>query len=617
MTKTKTVTTGQMLDEQLASLQSQITGLRTDFDAHVADGETPIEPPEPPVDPEEPDGEMVPRPIGLDYIVPGYDRPEVPVNALEWSVESFATIGEAIAEARLLGVALHVDVPGEYDIDPSNKLPKGIFGVEGVIFNFTSSISSGTPCGFYLVDQDCQIVGIEFRAFGTVVGMSTRSRSVERGYEQPWDIHGSRRSAYGTLRCVDKGTVVSGSTMGVGVPLDYTVYPESLETVGPALWISDCVFRNCELPYFAWSDMIGIGRIDFHRNVLRGTGGGFAPEGSWWTEVCAVNNDWADCEVPSGLKASRYSTFANLGTNATLDVDVAKQVVHVVNNEARNITCLVASDGTNAAVFLDARQVTPTDIFHPDDPFTWSCSAQCSFNKIVRVLGIRGQEDSNALYGKTRSMLIERNEIEDCGSHWYSDSADGAEATGTEFKQTGNMDGKPAGAALVFRGNIFRDMPPKDKNRKMQSVQGTNDIGLRLWIIGNEYIRCHITQTEGNVPAVVRHYGNAPEIRIMCNTYRDCDVDSPAALIGLHSLSGSPGPNSEISNNTAYSGDHESYTGARELIKSSSSMSGAKVGLNQLIGPDGTAYPMTANFGSSDGVVERSYQPPLVSVDAV
>lgn len=611
MTKTKTVTTGQMLDEQLASLQSQITTLRTDFDAHVADGETPIEPPEPPIDPEEPDGEMVPRPIGLDYVVPGYDRPGVPDDALPWSEENFATIGEAIEAARLADTALFVDVPGEYDIDPGNKLPWGIYGVDGVIFNFTSSISSGTPCGFYLVDRSCEIVGIEFRNFGTVVGMSTRSRSVERGYEQPWDIHGSRRSAYGTGRCIDANSNFSGTK--VGVPLDYTVYPETLETVGPALWISDCVFRNCELPYFAWSDCIGIGRVDFHRNVLRGTGGGFAPEGSWWTEVHAVNNDWGDCEIPSGLKASRFSTFANLGTNATLDVDVSDQVVQIFNNEAKNITCLVASDGTNAAVFLDARQCTPTEIVNGDDPFTWSCSCECSFNKIVGVKGTRGQEDSNALYGKTRSMLIEGNWIEDCGSRWYSDGADGAEASGSEFKQTGNMAGAPAGAALVFRGNTFKNMPPKDKNTKVQAVQGTNDIALRLWIIGNEYIGDHITQTSGNVPALIRHYGNAPEIRIMCNIFRDCNVVSPAALIGFHSVSGSPGAKSEISNNTAY-GD---YTTARELIKSSSSMSGAKVGLNQLIGPDGTAYSMTANFGSSDGVVERSYAFPTVPADSV
>lgn len=587
---------------------------------NIVAGAAPIEPPIEPIEPP-PTGEMIPRPIGLDYLVPGYERPEVPDNAILWSWGEFLDLEGAVEAAWANDLPLYLDVPMEFAGDfRSMELPPAIFGVEGVVIRNTGSIGSGTPCGFYLVDGDAVIVGIEFVDFGTVFGMSTRSMSIERGYECAWDIHGSRRSAYGTLRCIDKGTTVSGDSEGVGVPLDYDVYPESTETVGPAIWISDCVFRDCENVLFEWSDCIGIGPINFHRNRLIGTYGGFSPEGSWWTEVHAVNNTWCDCtedtgrEIPGGVKASRFSTFANLGTNAGIDVDVARQVVQIFNNEAYSIHCTVNSDGTNAAVFLDARQCTPTEIINPDDPFTWSCTAECSFNRIIRVLGIRGQEDSNALYGKTRSMLIQRNWIEECGSYYYAEGSgtDGAEATGTEFKQTANMEGQPDGAALVFRGNFFKDMPPKDQNPKLQAVMGTNDIQLRLWIIGNTFIGCDISQTEGNVPALIRHYGHSPEILVMCNVFDECDVDSPAALIGMHSCSGSPGERSEISNNVAY-GD---YSGDRQLIYSSSSMSGAKVGLNRLVDSNGDSYAMTANFGEADGVVERVYLPPMVPVVA-
>jgi len=594
----------------------------TDQFNFVAAGSPPVEPPiEPPIEPiDPPPGEtiIIDRPHGLDYMVPGYEAPEVPDDAIRWS-DSKLALPAAIDAARSAGKALHLDLAHEFVGDfRSLKLPRGLFGVDGVIIRNTGRIESATPCGLYLVDGDAEIVGIEFVNFGTVFGMSTRSMSVARGYAAPWDIHGSRRSAYGTGRCIDANSDFSGTK--VGVPLDYTRYPESLDTTGPGIWISDCTFRNCENVLFEWSDCIGIGPINFHRNLLIGTYGGFAPEGSWWTEVHAVNNQWGGCtaetgrEIPSGLKASRFSTFANLGTNATLDVDVSKQVVQILNNEAEKIHCLVNSDGTNAAVFMDARQVTPTEITNPDDPFNGMCSAECSFNRIIDVLGLRGQEDSNAIYGKTRSMLVEGNLVRKCGSFWYADGSatDGAESTGTEFKETGNMSNSPPGAALVLRGNTFEDMPPKDRNTKMQSVMGTNDITLRLWIIGNIFIRDHITNTLGNVPALVRHYGNSPEIRIMCNEYRDCNVVSPASLIGLHSLSGSPGARSEISNNTA----HGDYSGNRQMIYSSSGMSGAKVGLNKLIG-DGGTYAMTANFGSAEGVIERTYKKRTVEVPAV
>ena len=574
----------------------------------------PIDPPITPVDPP-PTGAMIPRPKGLDYIVPGFDPPEIPHDALRWSNLDADTLQEAINEARDLDVALHLDQPHEFVGDfRSLKLPQGLYGSPGVIIHNTGNIDSATPCGFYLVDGDCEVTDIEFQDFGTVFGMSTRSQSQNRGYPEPWDIHGSRRSAYGTGRCIDANSDFSGSKSGV--PLDYTVYPETLDTIGPDLWISNCTFRDCENVYLAWSDGIGIGTFNFHRNKLIGTYGGFSLEGSWWTECYAVNNQWFDCtaqtgrEIPSGLKASRFSTVANLGTNATIDVDVTDQIVQIFNNEARDIHATVNSDGTNAGVFMDARQVTPTEITNADDEFTWSCTCECSFNKIVGILGIRGQEDSNALYGKTRSMLIEGNYIERCGSYYYSEgSGDGAEATGTEFKQTGNMENSPLNAALVFRGNEFVDMPPKDKNVKMQAVQGTNDIGIPLWIIGNKYVRCHITQTSGNVPAVVRHYGNTPELKIMCNVFEDCNVITPAALIGFHALEGNPGPNSEISNNIAY-GD---YSGSKQLIYSSSGMSGAKLGLNSLVDNESnTIYAMTANFGSPTDVPERKYTYPTV-----
>jgi hypothetical protein len=578
---------------------------------NVLASSSPTQPPEPEPGP----GETIERPIGLEYMVPGYERPEVPDNAIVWSEGEYEELEDAVEAAWLNDLPLYLDVPMEFSGDfGSMELPVGLFGVEGVIIRNTGGIGSGTPCGFYLIDGDSTIVGIEFIGFGTVFGMSTRSMSVERGYELPWDIHGSRRSSYGTLRCIDAGTVVSGDTKGVGLPLDYSVYPETTVTTGPAIWISDCKFTDCESVLFEWSDCIGIGRIDFHRNILTGTFGGFSPEGSWWTEVHAVNNVWRDCiddrEIPGGLKASRFSTFANLGTNAGIDVDVSRQVVQIFNNEASNIHCLVASDGTNAAVFLDARQCTPTEITNPDDPFTWWCTAECSFNRISDVLGIRGQEDSNAIYGKTRGFLVERNHIKNCGSHYYSEgSGDGAEATGTEFKQTANMEGQPEGAALVFRGNIFEDMPPKDKNKKLQAVMGTNDIGLRLWVIGNIFIRDHISNAEGNVPALIRHFGHALELKIMCNEFHECEIAEPASLIGFHAVEGNPGPNSEISNNTAYGAYDENTL----LIYSSSGLSGAKVGLNMLVNDDDDmTYVMTANFGSPDGVIPRAYEPPTV-----
>jgi hypothetical protein len=124
-------------------------------------------------------------------------------------------------------------------------------------------------------------------------------------------------------------------------------------------------------------------------------------------------------------------------------------------------------------------------------------------------------------------------------------------------------------------------------------------------------IRCHISNTLGNVPALIRHFGYALELKIMCNQFFECEIADPASLIGLHSVEGNPGPNSEISNNVAYG----NYSEDRQLIYSSSGMSGAKVGLNTLFN-NGSSYAMKASFGSSDGVIERVYLPPTVEVPA-
>jgi hypothetical protein len=592
-----------------------------------------------------PSGPGTPRPHGLDYTVTTYGdaydyTTDVPADHVKWSTgngggafaNTAAGMTAALNAARAANKPLYLDVVQTYSGEhKSNKLPIGLYGRPGVIVNYVhptgAAINTGTPCMAYLHDRPCTIKGIEFRNFGTVFGMATRSRSIERGLSTtPWGEIGSRRSAYGTRRCIELGTAMdqSNPTAGVGVPLDYTVYPQSRATVGPAIWISDCIFTNCENVYFGWSNMIGHGRVDFHRNILEGTYGGVAPETSWWTELHAVNNVWRNCKgaraIPAFPKASRFHTLFMTSTNSVLDVDVSDQVVQILNNEAYDIDDAINSDGTNAAVFSDIRQCTPSSI-SGTDPFTMTMSAEVSYNRIIRVLGIAGQEDSNAFYGKTRGMLLEGNYVEECGSYWISNTAvsgivpDGPEAGGAEFKETGNMPARPVGTALIFRGNQWVDMPPKQGN-VVNSVLGTNDARIPVIVIGDEFIRCHIISTLGNRPSILRHFGNADYYSVMCCRFYDCDVPDPASLIGLHG-NGQTGSLCEFSNNKAFSGPNETYSATRQMTKATNSITGAKVGLNLLYSgtseaSPGTSYAWTTNFGSATGVVAKTYTRPTV-----
>lgn len=602
----------------------------------------------------------IPRPYGLDYTVPGYGKvynylTDVPVPHMKWStgnaggpfVNSAAGVTAAFNAARAANLPLFIDVVADYSGNlVSNKLPSGLYGRPGVRFIFTGTLSGNTPCFAYQNDRDTIIKGIEFSSFGTVFGMSTRTQSINRGYSEPWEIHGSRNDSYATQRCCDVGTIcgTNPDIMGVGVPLDYTVYPEALTTIGPHLNISDCKFTNCENVYLAWSDMIGVGRLDFHRNILVGTWGGVSGEGSWWTELHAVNNDWSGCDrsnhpfmdpptnsipdplytpggrmVPSNAKSNRFSTLFNMGTNSGVDVDVyTNHVVKIFNNDGRDIIAECISDGTNAGALVDIRAGTPATITGTTG-FDYACSIEVSFNKVVNVIGRYGQEDSNAFYFKCRGFLMEGNYVRACGSFWNDvhPTRDGPESSGAEIKDTSNMAGAAANAMVVLRGNEWVDQPPK-QNPVVGAVLGSNNLTIPIVFIGEIFRNDHIIDTGGSVPTLIRHYAAARFFSVMCCDFHNCNTPSPSGLIGVHSPAGMTYSLVEVSNNNAYSGANVTYSADTQLIKASATLSGSKVGLNKVYnGPKGSGSVvgnMTSQFGVPTGLVPRSYTRPTVTI---
>lgn len=609
-------------------------------------------------DPTQGPGAMtIPRPYGLDYLVPGYDTPynyltDVPVPHMKWSTgnaggpftNSAAGVTAAFDAARAANLPLYIDVVADYSgSHASNKLPSGLYGRPGVRFIFTGTLTANTPCFAYQKDRSTIIKGIEFVSFGTVFGMSTRTQSINRGYTKPWEIHGSRNASYATQRCVDTGTICDDSplVMGVGVPLDYTVYPEALTTIGPDIWISDCKFTDCENAYLAWADMIGVGRIDFHRNILVGTWGGVSGEGSWYTQCHAVNNDWSGCDksnhafmdpptnsipdplyvpggrmVPSAAKSNRFSTLINMGTNTGVDVDnFTDHVIQIFNNDARDIIAECISDGTNAGVLADIRAATPA-VITGTSGFDYACSVEISFNKVVGVLGRYGQEDSNAFYTKARGVLIEGNHVRHCGSDWNDvhPTRDGPESSGAELKDTTNMAGAAANAMVVLRGNEWVDQPVK-QNPVVGAVIGTNNVGIPVVIIGDTFRNCHIANTGGSVPTLIRHFSAARFFSVMCCNFYNCNTPSPSGLIGVHSPAAMTYTLNEVSNNKAFSGPDVTYSGDTQLIKASATLSGSKVGLNTLHDSGGTPVGnMTSSFGTPTGLVPRSYTRPTVTI---
>jgi hypothetical protein len=620
MTDEKTI--GQMLDETLDHFQSQITSLRNDTDAlaaEVASLETRIAAletgggtPEPP-DPGEP-GETRDRPIGLGYLPPPFDvaydhTTDVPADALKWSEGDYLSLQDIMDDALESDVAVFLDVAEIFEGDfRANMLPVGLYGIPGTTIRFTGSLDSATPCFGYVVDQDFEMRGIRFENFGHVIGWCTPSYIRPGEMEQAWDLHGSSRSLYGTQRVIPPGDEFNG--VGIRLDPDYPLVPG---TPGPSVNISDCEFANCEQVFNAWSDTMHPRRVDFHRNKCTGTYGMVAIETMCVEEFYACGNSWTDCagEREMTLKGNRFHTGFKLSINNGLDVNLVNQTVQIENNYAAHIHDKAYSDGMSAATFADIRNMTPEWVTGGDMLIDVN-SVSVSFNELIDLVGLIGQEDAQPIYIKARGATIERNRIAGCGAAWYDESKDGSEVTAICIKECTDARGGPAEAVIIVRGNIIENAPPQAHANKGLTVIGTNDVSRAVLIIGNDLRGCNISNVEGGSNGLIRIYGKTAEALVIDNHFFDCVVVDGGGLIATHNWSTSADRIlSEFSNNIAYG----QYDEDRLLIRSTggAEAGSATAGLNVMNDSvSGDVFDMLATGGSGAPPLKLEYTPPQV-----
>lgn len=565
--------------------------------------------------------ELIVRPWGLGYqpsYVPTYDpATDIPAEALDRSAypSTSAWLTDCLMQNKPGKVG-----PGTYNIaaaDLRRYAPTGIYGygITKPVFNYVGALAESTPGFFYLGKYSAFSARyLEFRGFGDVFDLA--AGSVDRGtglYQY------QTTEAYAFCRYEPLGDVLGGSSDpdGVGLILDTTLFPRLTSTIGPAVDISYCTFHHCQRAYSAGSDSIAHGRLDFHKNVLEGTYGGVDLNCTSITEVYAANNEWfglgpAYLRTAPANNSHSFHTLFKLGIDLGIDIALRTQKVFLENNYAHNIEDQNTSDETNAGVFCDVRQVTPTNSTNLSDPATASCDISISYNAIIGVRNTLGHEDSNALYGKMRGGVIERNYIKNCGAADARPTynRDGSEGTGAVFKDPAGMSGAPTGCFLAFRGNVFEDMPANTATPGSLCVLKLSDFAaVPLILIGNQFIRCDNTVATGE-NGLIRHYGSAGRITAWGNELFNCALAT--RFLNFHSFS-SGATGHEVSNNVAHFGTATDYTTTRTLIRFENSPAGLITGHNVLDGSNADYAMLSTPVGASTAPA-RSYTAPTVAV---
>ena len=567
-----------------------------------------------------PVGTLIDRPTGLDYTpewVPAYNpATDVPADAIDYNPGTHATFQAFIAACNA------ADKPGKISKAVVDALPDdeikvashaasylyrglygyGFTGTDYPTLTYTGpAVGSNTPALLYVWRQTPVIRGLRFKKFGTVLGMAIPS--VERRpadfpsdgtfatranwlsadtAERPLTYATGVRyqmlstSSHGFVRGVPTG-VTAGSNTGVGLSIDTSFHPISLPSAdggaalrpnraytGPGLDVGYCEFVDGETAIKIVGDSIAIGKISLFKNRCDGNWGLIDVDAPLWSEVDAAGNEWTGCLNHGGargdrrlpnIKGNMLHTFIRIGAERGFrDMLVRYQKAWIENNYGWNIQDKHEQLDVSAACFIDVRHgraLVNGDI-------------SISFNKIVDVYGITGQEDANGIYFKGHGAVIEGNEGENTGAadaraiYGPDEKYDGCEAAWILCKNSAWMYDPLWGTKVEVKGNTARRMPNEVAVTKVDGV-------YNVVYEGNE-VYGHVISGTTSSKGTVRFYDRFDDgVVIRDNRFIDCVAPY---LINLHSpVLPADGTKIEISNNKASRTGGLFYTADQTLIR--------------------------------------------------
>lgn len=323
---------------------------------------------------------------------PSYAKPlynastDIPANALDAS--NYTTISAWIADMNAQGKAGKIG-SGTYTIvaGPGNRfaLEQSIYGYGATkpVFKWSGGVQGGF---LYMHASNITIQNVRFEDF-----------PMPLSYHSNW----SGLDGYYMANRFNSGAV-SGSNYNAGYGLPYDSNISNIS-------ILDCDFINCA------TGMIMVTNEDYRlsnmhvgRNFVSGGSGFISYIGNQFDHFYFYQNYIENMDQrQTGKRGSKtIGTILWLGTDI-LDNHANNQIVRVENNECYGVVSAFTFSKHNSSVFADVRCCDDVSI---------------SWNILVDLESLNGHSDSNAIYSKSFGLLIEENEIENCGSNTVNPS---------------------------------------------------------------------------------------------------------------------------------------------------------------------------------------------------
>lgn len=438
----------------------------------------------------------------------------IPTNALD--AKEFPSIDAWLDACIAQGVPGKIG-SGTYVVDGDPRYaPMGIYGYGDTQPKF---IAEKADAWLYVKDSNVTIDNVAFEGFGNVlVG------AVELTDGKPF--HNTTDAGFNRVD-TDKGALamdVKGSVL----------------EVSPDVTITNSTFVNVNNVYTFVSDTTQAGKVEFHDNKAVGTWGLVDINSPLWTEVNATGNEWSDAtgaRAQPSAKNNGYQTGFKIGTEKNIVIDGHTTKLDISNNYAHNIDSYSASSDYNAAVFADVRGAISGD--RGDNSI--------SFNDIVKLKGVLGQEDSNAIYAKAWGLVIEGNHIVDSGADYVSAAKNGSEATGILVKPL--RDGVAKDIEII--NNVFEDMPVVKAGmvKDLPVIKLSEAVGHSS-ISGNTFIGGGNLSSSDNA-GIIRYYGTLEKLEVVGNKFVDVQMAKDAQAIVFNQLTKYGTVELEVSNNSA------------------------------------------------------------------
>jgi Ca2+-binding RTX toxin-like protein len=445
----------------------------------------------------------------------GSQATTIPNNALD--AKNFSSIDAWLDACIARGVPGKIG-SGTYIVDGEPRYaPIGIYGYGDTPPKFVSTNPSGA--WLYVKDADVTLDNLAFEDFGRVlVGAVDLSKgpSVHSSTDYNFKYVDTHKSAL----AMD----VKGKT----------------SEVSPEVTINNSTFTNVETVYTFTSNSTKSGKVEFTNNQATGTWGLVDINAPLWTEVIATGNEWADAtgsRAQPTYKSQGVQTGFRIGTETSIEVNGHTTKLDISDNYAHDIQSYSSSADYNAAVFADVRGAISKK--HGDNVI--------ADNDIVRLKGMLGQEDSNAIYAKAWGLIIKENHIVDSGADYVDNVRNGSEATGILVKPF--RDGIAKDIEII--GNVFEDMPTMraGMNKDLAVIKLSEAVGESS-ISGNTFIGGGNLSNSDNA-GLIRYYGTVESLDIMENKFVDIKMANDSQAIVLSQLSRYRDVTIEISYNSA------------------------------------------------------------------